>query len=471
MMASLADLLDYDQRKRQALQALTDYASSQYKLGSAFGEGLSDQAKGLAQMAMHPIDTATQMYQAGKAVVQNPRAAVQAAKEGLTEAVSSPQNIARFAGQNFNPLELANALNKVGTMRQIFVGKGSKTWDKAAHEAALKLEKEGATPEQIWEQTGNWKNPDGEWRQEISDVNAKFRLPHEIHEMAHNERAKIDAMRQQSKDIAKGLKTQPDLFEKELKKWNAENRAAAKAAEQKLNENYGLTHNPQYFGNYAPIAYQHPGLYEAYPQLAKVVIRQGNPNETFLGSYTPGLREQTVGSLDVNKGAFGSGRSPESTTAHEMQHAIQGLEGFNTGGSSETMANVLYYKRGDAAALARTDKFKEGMAKQEELNRKIMETPSDPNDPYGIPQNLLDEQAKIDKEYPVLDQWRKLSRQVSEWEQLGPDELYRRLGGEAEARATQNRLKLTPEQRRKTFPEASYDVPIKDLIISKTGYF
>ena len=124
-MASLADLLDYDQRKKQALQALTDYASSQYKLGSAFGEGLSDQAKGLAQMAMHPIDTATQMYQAGKAVVQNPKAAVQAAKEGLTETVSSPQNIARFAGQNFNPLELANALNKVGTMRELTVYHGT----------------------------------------------------------------------------------------------------------------------------------------------------------------------------------------------------------------------------------------------------------------------------------------------------------------------------------------------------------
>lgn len=128
-MASLAELLDYDQRKKQALQALTDYASSQYKLGSTFGEGLSDQAKGLVQMARHPIDTAvdtaTNIYQAGKAAIQDPRAAYQAAKEGLAETVSSPQNIARFAGQNFNPLELANALNKVGTMRELTVYHGT----------------------------------------------------------------------------------------------------------------------------------------------------------------------------------------------------------------------------------------------------------------------------------------------------------------------------------------------------------
>ena len=124
-MASLADLLDYDQRKKQMLQGLVDYASNQYKLGSAFGEGLSDQAKGLAQMVMHPINTATQMYQGGKAVVQNPKAALQAAKEGLTEAVSSPENIAKFAGQNFSPTDLANALNKVGTMRELTVYHGT----------------------------------------------------------------------------------------------------------------------------------------------------------------------------------------------------------------------------------------------------------------------------------------------------------------------------------------------------------
>jgi len=124
-VASLAELLDYDQRKKQMLQGLVDYASNQYKLGSAFGEGLSDQAKGLAQMVMHPIDTATQMYQGGKAVVQNPKAALQAAKEGLTEAVSSPENIARFAGQNFSPTDIANALNKVGTMRELTVYHGT----------------------------------------------------------------------------------------------------------------------------------------------------------------------------------------------------------------------------------------------------------------------------------------------------------------------------------------------------------
>lgn len=43
-------------------------------------------------------------------------------------------------------------------------------------------------------------------------------------------------------------------------------------------------------------------------------------------------------------------------------------------------------------------------------------------------------------------------------------EQYKRLAGEAEARAVQARLKLTPEQRRAIFPEDSYDVPLNSLI-------
>lgn len=125
-MASLAELLDYDQRKKQMLDALQTGFNKSYSVADAFTHGLADQVGGVVGlMTTDPRETISNLYQAGKSVVQNPRAAVQAAKEGLTEAVSSPQNIARFAGQNFNPLELANALNKVGTMRELTVYHGT----------------------------------------------------------------------------------------------------------------------------------------------------------------------------------------------------------------------------------------------------------------------------------------------------------------------------------------------------------
>ena len=61
-----------------------------------------------------------------------------------------------------------------GGLLGTFVGKGSKLWKQADYNKALKLEKEGVTPEQIWQETGTAKFADGKWRQEISDVNSKI---------------------------------------------------------------------------------------------------------------------------------------------------------------------------------------------------------------------------------------------------------------------------------------------------------
>jgi hypothetical protein len=50
-------------------------------------------------------------------------------------------------------------------------------------------------------------------------------------------------------------------------------------------------------------------------------------------------------------------------------------------------------------------------------------------------------------------------------DEKSPYQQYLRLAGEAEARATQSRMGLTPQQRRALFPEESYDVPIRELIV------
>jgi hypothetical protein len=57
----------------------------------------------------------------------------------------------------------------------IFIGRGARGWNKAANAVAKKMAKQGATPDEIWQQTGNFKAPDGKWRQEISDQAAQHR--------------------------------------------------------------------------------------------------------------------------------------------------------------------------------------------------------------------------------------------------------------------------------------------------------
>ena len=81
--------------------------------------------------------------------------------EGRVQAMSDPE-LALQTGMDFMG----------GGLLGTFVGKGSKLWKQADYNKALKLEKEGATPEQIWQETGTAKFADGKWRQEISDKDA-----------------------------------------------------------------------------------------------------------------------------------------------------------------------------------------------------------------------------------------------------------------------------------------------------------
>ena len=90
------------------------------------GEGFSDQITGLVNLlTTDPRNTLSNLYQGAKSIVQNPQAAYQAAKQGVTEAMSSPQAAAKFIGQNFSPVELANGLGNVGKMREIAVYHGT----------------------------------------------------------------------------------------------------------------------------------------------------------------------------------------------------------------------------------------------------------------------------------------------------------------------------------------------------------
>ena len=55
--------------------------------------------------------------------------------------------------------------DKIATL----IGKNSDAWDPASNARAEKLEKRKMSPIAIWQATGNWRGPEGEWRQEVSD--------------------------------------------------------------------------------------------------------------------------------------------------------------------------------------------------------------------------------------------------------------------------------------------------------------
>jgi hypothetical protein len=121
--------------------------------------------------------------------VQNPGTSLEqmlfAANENAREfnkkhALATDYTIAQARGRQPTPEQtqaemglrstLAQAYNPAG----IFVGPNSATFNKINAVKAQELEKAGKTAEEIWEQTGTFRGPDKQWRQEISDKTSKI---------------------------------------------------------------------------------------------------------------------------------------------------------------------------------------------------------------------------------------------------------------------------------------------------------
>jgi len=154
---------------------------------------------------------------------------------------------------------------------------------------------------------------------------------------------------------------------------------------------------------YAGDAYIHPELYQNYPTLENMRVRETSGGG---GSYDPSSWEFTIG----------TGKDASSTMAHEGQHAIQDIEGWARGGSTNQI------KRNDWP-----DQYKNDYDK---IQAKMV---------------ALREEGDLKGVHKLWDETDKLSREAN-------FNTYRRLTGEAQARATQDRLNMDMLQRRSNYP-------------------
>jgi len=361
----------------------------------------------------------------------------------------------------------------------MFVGAGSKAFDKAMAFTATKLEKKGASPQEIWKETGTVRGPDGQWRQEINDAEAKFVTAPEMLDKAALLKQNISENKQKIKES----KEYPDLFPKELNK-------AQKALREENKSNKELvdtyTYNQAFTGSPAKLAIEHPELYRAYPELEDVRVMQGTVKPDFLGAFIP-----KYNALEVTK--EGLKQDPRSTALHEMQHAIQEKEGFAVGGNVDTMSQLIAQSKYNLKDIERkiinqrdaaSDEARMYIAKaqQEPEFKKFVDDAFDKykaqlgekseDNPFGV--DLQDAvQFQLLEQSPILSNYIKEAESLRGLANLDPYQGYRALMGEAEARLTQTRKDLTPEERRKYFPfefqdknlnPYGLDVPINSLI-------
>ena len=332
------------------------------------------------------------------------------------------------------------------TASHIFIGWKSPLWNVEAGKKAVELEKAGVAPVDIWKQTGTFRSPDGDLRQEISDVGSKFRGEKEMKEL-------VATMKQQEADIKQKIKESkehPDLFPKQLKTAQGALRQAAKEIKQIRTMEGG----PEYrvgLGNKAGFAFEHPELYEAYPKLLDMDVKQGGRYGSAGGSYMKGIDESDPGTVNIYD--RGLNRNPRSVMTHEVQHAIQNIEGWGKGGDPTFAFNnpeafkILKEIREKAAIPIPFDEWaKHYEGTSPEFQKRAYEK---------YLKNLPASVKGLDREYQ--EQAARL--------------YYDRLAGEAEARAAQARIDLTPEQRLEKFPlevgDYGYDVKPEDIIVKR----
>jgi hypothetical protein len=197
------------------------------------------------------------------------------------------------------------------------------------------------------------------------------------------------------------------------------------------------------------IVIKHPELQASYEQLPRGIKVKPSPQMEGMAAYEAPKRD-----FDWKMGEGGTIHVPSSQVmpkdvyAHELQHAVQAKEGFASGGSPSSMVLIL-----------------EKLAKQkreEAQNQFRLSSANDPLDPLRIVKpGARKKGLQLEKEARDIED-QALAAYRSEQTKF---DLYQKLAGEAEARATEKRLNLSDEERRKLFPYKSYDVPIKDLIL------
>jgi hypothetical protein len=153
-----------------------------------------------------------------------------------------------------------------------------------------------------------------------------------------------------------------------------------------------------------------------------------------------------------------------SVALHELQHGIQGQEGFAKGGSLASAEKTIEQAKLARDALSWRQEMK-SLPKDMDLHARhnaVVEQYRQMDAMDWLPSDEARQLANQPFDDSVLEQ---MAAPLGDMDNASPHSIYRRLAGEAEARAVQKRMDYTPEQRREVFPFDDYDVPRDKLIV------
>jgi hypothetical protein len=270
--------------------------------------------------------------------------------------------------------------------------------------------------------TGWERGADGKWRYEVDDA-MEFDLSANVdYRKRHPELARYEELR--DKYAANLMEIGEPLTEEEQQEYDRlENEFGG----------YGEYHNSRKLKDYVDA----PELFAAYPELRNVEFAFAEMDEDTYGKYLPDSKKilinerRRLASKDVIKRYL----------VHEIQHAIQHIEGFETGGNLKSSSKKI------------AEVFKILGAPS---NTTLSDVVSYLEQGWGTP-------AQVKRLQSVANQ-NGFDNTIDYVRSLNPVSYYNNLSGEVEARNVQSRMNMTPEQRRASLASETEDVAREDQI-------
>ena len=239
----------------------------------------------LGQVATETAQIPHNMIEAGR-VINDPASTWQQVDQARAQ---EGQGVAE-TGMNLWGFNAPFSALRKGASAGVFGGRLSKGFDPNKEKLAELMAQNGQTPQQIWKDTGLVKFADGKWAHEIPDLDAAY---------APTSAAKVKMMQGEQLFL-------PDVIP------------------------------------------NHPKLYEAYPELRQLPVS----HDAFMhaqGAYAPeSVSRGPAGQLDIQQrrikyreqGKEARGATLD-TLLHEIQHAIQQIEGMAKGSGTDPLLSLM----------------------------------------------------------------------------------------------------------------------------------
>ena len=331
---------------------------------------------------------------------------------------------------------------------------------------AREMEAQGKDALAIKQATGWERGKDGLWRYEVADYVNMFDFTGNVDYMRRHPEYK------RYKELLRKRNAGMMFFKKGLTK-----------EEQKEFDDLAIVygngvqpHNSHKLKDYL----DSEELFAAYPQLRDINVEMKKELED--GAYGRYIPSRNTIELATRTHEYMA-----RTLFHEVQHAIQHIEGFANGGNTEIADPRKVRERKEAMEglqrkidmhertlerfEAELSELNDSMEKWWKSHPEAMSREDFDSEMQALSEVYDEQLKKAEREQNKLRETQKEYKKFVESSATLGYEGYERLAGEVEARATARRVGMSEEERRNTLQLNDEDVARKDQIILRNGLF